>query len=67
MTMLEGETWVWCFHFDDDDERSLSLLLGNDIIESRQIRRVMHVFCLTLQKRQRLISEKEVDQDVEAN
>ncbi|KJD42354.1 hypothetical protein [Paenibacillus terrae] len=67
MTMLEGETWVWCFHFDDDDERSLSLLLGNDIIESRQIRRVMHVFCLTLQKRQRFISEKEVDQDVEAN
>ncbi|MFD2614680.1 hypothetical protein [Paenibacillus gansuensis] len=64
MTMLEEETWVWCFHFDDDDERSLSLILGNGIIESRQIRRVIHAFCLTLQ--QRIISQKEVGQDAEA-
>jgi hypothetical protein len=65
MTMLEGEMWVWCFHFDDDDDRALSLLYENDIIETRQIRRVIHAFCLTLQKR--MISQKEVDQNAEAN
>lgn len=64
MTMLQGETWVWCFHFDNDDERALSLILGNGIIESRQIRRVIHAFCLTIQKR--MISQKEVDMDAEA-
>jgi hypothetical protein len=65
MTMLEGETWVWCFHFDDDDKRALSLILGDDIIETRQIRRVIHAFCLTLQKR--MISQKEVDLNATAN
>ncbi|WP_245850923.1 hypothetical protein [Paenibacillus herberti] len=64
MKMLKGETWVWCFHFDDDDERVLSLILENGIIESRQIRRLIHAFCLTLQKRS--FSHKEVDQDAEA-
>lgn len=64
MNMLEGETWVWCFHFDDDDERALSLILGNGIIETRQIRRVIHAFCLILQKR--TIAQKEVDLDAEA-
>lgn len=65
MTMLEGEIWVWCFHFDDDDERALSLILNNDIIETRQIRRVIHTFCLILQKR--MISQKEGDLDATAN
>ncbi|MBP3962517.1 hypothetical protein [Paenibacillus lignilyticus] len=64
MDMLEEETWVWCFHFDDDDERALSLILDNDIIESRQIRRVIHAFCLTIQKR--MLSQKEVDLDAGA-
>lgn len=64
MDMLEGETWVWCFHFDDDDKRALSLILENDIIESRQIRRIIHAFCLTIQKR--MIARKEVDLDVGA-
>lgn len=64
MTMLQGETWVWCFHFDDDDERALSLIKGNGIIEARQIRRLIHAFCLTLQKR--MLSQKEVGQDAKA-
>ncbi|MFD1956467.1 hypothetical protein ACFSL6_20350 [Paenibacillus thailandensis] len=65
MAMLEGETWVWCFHFDDDDERSLSLLLGDGIIETRQIRRVVHAFCLILQ--QSGMARKEVDRSADAN
>ncbi|WP_256253226.1 hypothetical protein [Paenibacillus sp. UNC496MF] len=59
MDMLEDETWVWCFHFDDDDDRALSLIKNNDIIDSSQIRRVIHAFCLTIQKR--MIAQKEVD------
>lgn len=66
MAMLEGEIWIWSFHFDSDDDRSLSLILGNDIIESRQIRRVIHAFCLALQKNG-LLTQMEVGQDVEAN
>jgi uncharacterized protein YlzI (FlbEa/FlbD family) len=65
MKMLEGENWVWCFHFDDSDERALSLVLSNDIIESRQIRRLIHGFCLILQKQ--MIAKKEAAQDVAEN
>jgi hypothetical protein len=61
MKMLEGEKWVWCFHFDDSDERALSLVLSNDIIESRQIRRLIHAFCLILHNR--MISKKEAATD----
>lgn len=50
MNMLQGETWIWCFHFDDDDDRALSLTLSSDIIEARQIRRLIHAFCLILHK-----------------
>jgi hypothetical protein len=65
MTMMNGEIWVWCFHFDHDDDRALSLILGNDIIETRQIRRLIHAFCLTIQ--QRNISLEEVDPNAAAN
>jgi hypothetical protein len=58
MKMLNEEVWVWSFHFDEDDERGLSLTLSNDIIESRQIRRTIHAFCLVLQKR--MLFSKEV-------
>jgi hypothetical protein len=61
MKMLEGEKWVWCFHFDDSDERALSLVLSNGIIESRQIRRLIHAFCLILHRR--MILNKEAAHD----
>lgn len=60
MKMFDRKRWIWCFHFDDNDERALSLILSNDIIESRQIRRLTHAFCLILQKR---ILDKEATQD----
>lgn len=62
MKMLNNERWVWCFHFDESDKRALSLVISNDIIESRQIRRLIHAFCLILHKN--MISKKEATQDV---
>jgi hypothetical protein len=61
MKMLKSERWVWCFHFDDSDERALSLVLSNDIIETRQIRRLIHAFCLILHTR--MISKEEAAED----
>ncbi len=51
MKMQGGLTWVWSFHFDDDDDRALSLVLLDGIIELRQIRRLIHAFCLVLNDR----------------
>lgn len=63
MKMFKQKRWIWCFHFDDTDERALSLILSNDIIESRQIRRLIHSFCLILQKR--IKDEEEASHDAE--
>jgi hypothetical protein len=63
MKMLKFERWVWCFHFDDSDERALSLVLSNDIIETRQIRRLIHAFCLILHTR--MISKEEAAEDAD--
>lgn len=64
MNMLNNERWVWCFHFDESDKRALSLVISNDIIETRQIRRLIHAFCLILHKN--MISKKEATQDAAA-
>lgn len=64
MKMFNHKRWIWCFHFDDTDERALSLILSNDIIESRQVRRLIHAFCLILQK-SILSSEEEATQNAE--
>lgn len=50
MRMLDGANWVWCFHFDDTNDKALYLALGDDIIEVREVYRLIHVFCLILQK-----------------
>ncbi|KZV13681.1 nucleoprotein TPR-like [Dorcoceras hygrometricum] len=62
MNMLQGQKWIWCFHFDESNKRALSLTKSNDIIEVRQIRRLIHAFCLLIQKR--MILEKEAAEDV---
>lgn len=51
MKMLAGEVWIWNFHFDDSNDRALNLTLSNDIIEIREVYRLIHSFCLILQKR----------------
>lgn len=47
-----NETWIWNFHFDQSNDRALMLTLSDDIIEIREIYRLVHAFCLVLQKRQ---------------
>ncbi|MGF7033484.1 hypothetical protein J2T17_004432 [Paenibacillus mucilaginosus] len=56
MKMNHDKEWVWSFHMDDTDEKALSLTLSNDIIEIREVYRLIHAFCLVLQKS---MSEKE--------
>ncbi|WP_028609283.1 hypothetical protein [Paenibacillus harenae] len=46
------ETWIWNFHFDDSNDKALKLTLSNDIIEIREVYRLVHAFCLVLRKRE---------------
>ncbi|MFD1130714.1 hypothetical protein [Paenibacillus sp. PDC88] len=52
-----GETWIWSFHFDDSNGKALSLTLSNDTIEIRDIYRLVHAFCLLLQKQENVDKE----------
>jgi len=47
-----GEIWIWNFHFDDSNDKALKLTLSNDIIEIREVYRLVHAFCLVLRKRE---------------
>lgn len=40
------EIWVFNFHFDLTDKKPQHLLLKNDIIESREVYRLIHALCL---------------------
>lgn len=51
MKMFE-ETWIWNFHFDDSNDKALKLTLSNDVIEIREVYRLVHAFSLVLQKRE---------------
>lgn len=44
------ETWIWNFHFDDSNDKALMLTLSDDIIEIREVYRLVHAFCLVLRK-----------------
>lgn len=44
------QTWIWNFHFDDSNDKALKLTLSNDIIEIREVYRLVHAFCLVLRK-----------------
>jgi hypothetical protein len=50
MKMLYDIIWVWNFHFDESNDKALSLTLSNDIVEIREVYRSIHAFCLLLQK-----------------
>ncbi|WP_150274266.1 hypothetical protein [Paenibacillus tepidiphilus] len=50
MKMLDGEQWIWSFHFDDTNHMALNLTLSDDIIEIREVYRMIHSFCLLIQK-----------------
>ena len=57
MRMNQNATWVYNFHFDSDDKRAWSLLINDDIIESREVYRLIHAFCLILQDAQMKLKE----------
>ncbi len=46
MDMHNTKTWIYNFHFDSNDQKVTQLLVNNDIIESREIYRLIHALCL---------------------
>lgn len=50
MKMDYNKVWVYNFHFDQDDKKAWSLLVKNDIIESREVYRLIHALCLLSQE-----------------
>jgi hypothetical protein len=42
----ETKQWVYNFHFDTDNKKANHLLVKNDIIESREVYRLIHALCL---------------------
>lgn len=44
------KVWVWNFHFDDSDEKALSMTLSSDIIEINEIYRLFHALCLMIDR-----------------
>lgn len=60
MKMFNQAVWIWNFHFDDGNDRALSLTLSHDIIDIREVYRLVHAFCLILQKE--MLREKEMTQ-----
>lgn len=58
MKMAIDKYWVWCFHIEDTDERSLSLVQNNAIIYARDIHRLVHAFCLLVENKR--LSKEEI-------
>lgn len=52
MKMDYGRRWVFNFHFDKSDLKSYHLLINDDIIESREVYRLIHALCLLSQDNQ---------------
>lgn len=50
MRMDLNKTWVYNFHFDTDDKKNNHLLVKDDIIESREVYRLIHALCLLAQE-----------------
>lgn len=50
MKMENGRDWIYNFHFDESNDKALYLALGGDIIEIKEVYRLIHAFCLILQK-----------------
>jgi hypothetical protein len=49
MIIDHKRTWVYNFHFDDSNTRAWKLLIENATIESKEIYRLIHAFCLLSQ------------------
>lgn len=52
MRMKQDKIWVFNFHFDEVfNEKALLLTLSDDIIETKEVFRLVHALCLQLQDR----------------
>lgn len=46
MNIDRDKQWVYNFHFDSDNKKVNHLLVKNDIIDSREVYRLIHALCL---------------------
>lgn len=46
MNIDRSKQWVYNFHFDSDNKKVNHLLVKNDIIDSREVYRLIHALCL---------------------
>ncbi|MFC4322946.1 hypothetical protein [Litchfieldia salsa] len=46
MGIEQEKVWVFNFHFDSNDQKVSHLLVKNDIIDSREVYRLIHALCL---------------------
>lgn len=49
MGISTEKVWVYNFHFDTDNKKAKHLLVKDDIIESREVYRLIHALCLLSQ------------------
>lgn len=47
--------WVYNFHFDKDNQKVNHLLVKNDIIDSREVYRLIHALCLVTERMDRIL------------
>ncbi|WP_163537325.1 hypothetical protein [Gracilibacillus sp. YIM 98692] len=59
MGIDSGGTWVYNFHFDSDDKKAMHLLEKDDIMDSREVYRLIHALCLLSQGEFQFTSKKE--------
>lgn len=60
MSIDRDKQWVYNFHFDSDNQKVNHLLVQNDIIDSREVYRLIHALCL-IAERMQSITFKEAD------
>ncbi len=52
MNIDRDKQWVYNFHFDSDKQKVNHLLVKNDIIDSREVYRLIHALCLITERMQ---------------
>ncbi|WP_078544785.1 hypothetical protein [Litchfieldia alkalitelluris] len=50
MNIDRDKQWVYNFHFDSDNQKVNHLLVKNDIIDSREVYRLIHALCLITER-----------------
>lgn len=51
MLMSYGKEWIINFHFDETDDRALFLIVTDDIIDTKEVFRMIHSICLLKQEK----------------